>query len=1095
MNIMKRFFAFLISFLLVISMLSGIVLADEDYAADMVVETDAEVDSDNPISNEIDSIPIAVEEETAIIDPDDVGDNNELLIEYMEISMSTSDAAMYSTLGLRHLTGIDVKVYGLLKTCAAKVADGEVTSTVFAFTMSDLGLGGKYTAADLGVSAVVSDGAITEAGKAALKAKLEAIHLSRIVTALLFDCPAEFYWYEKTVGSKTNTTYGIGATYDSSLGEYVLYFSDSSQITFSFAVAEDYAVDHASGTYVVDSGVIETIQTALDHANTIITSHVSETDYEKLVSYKDEICDAVSYNTTAGNHNYTYNYGNPWQIIWVFDEDASTNVVCEGYSKAFQFLCDGSEFENEMIQSRLVTGTMTGGTGAGGHMWNVVTMEDGKNYLVDVTNCDGGTIGSPDKLFLVGDGNGSVSGGYSIDIPGQYAISYEYDSSTLEAYEESEIVLAAENYDPDSVTPIEHVWESDYRVDKEATCTEEGVKSIHCSECGIVKKGSEVTIPATGHSYGNWSVTKAATCTATGTQERTCSACGNKETQTIAAKGHTWKSDYTVDKAATCTAEGSKSIHCSVCDAKKDGSAVTIPTTGHAYGSWNVTKEATCTAAGTQERVCSACGNKETQTIAAKGHTWEKEYTVDKAATCTAEGSKSIHCSVCDTKKDGSIVTIPATGHDLTHHQATAADYDHDGNSEYWSCSRCKKYFSDKDGKNEIAENSWVIPNKKQKYGNHTGLMEDEGTLVYLKNGKLDTSFSGILQYKDGWYYVKNGYVDTSYDSVESNQYGWWRIEKGIVNFNFNGLAANQYGTWYLKNGKVDFNYTGFAAGVAKNESGWWYVEGGQVKFNKSDILSGKANTAADKAGVDGWWYIVNSKVYTGNTVANNAYGWWAVRNGKVDFNYTGFASNQYGWWYAEKGQVTFNKNDILPGIANTDPKAAGEDGWWLVKKSQVVKETTVASNAYGWWYVKDGKVVFTHNGVEPNAYGWWCIHNGKVDFAYTGFEKNAYGWWYIEKGQVTFKKNDILSGKANTDPKAAGKDGWWLIEGSNVKKKTTVASNAYGWWYVKDGAVDFGYTGLAKNDYGTWYIRNGQVDFGFNGKYNGKQIVNGKVQ
>ena len=360
----------------------------------------------------------------------------------------------------------------------------------------------------------------------------------------------------------------------------------------------------------------------------------------------------------------------------------------------------------------------------------------------------------------------------------------------------------------------------------------------------------------------------------------------------------------------------------------------------------------------------------------------------------------------------------------------------------------------------------------------------------------VNKNYTGIAQEKSGtWYYLKNGEPDFTYTGVKNNEYGWWRIENGIVNFNFNGLAANEYGTWYLKNGKVDFNYTGFAAGVAKNESGWWYVEKGQVKFNKTDILSGKANTVANKAGVDGWWYIVNSKVYTGNTVANNAYGWWVIRNGKVDFNYTGFASNQYGWWYAEKGQVTFKKNDILPGIANTDPKAAGEDGWWLVKKSQVVKETTVSNNAYGWWYVKDGAVDFDYNGVESNAYGWWCIHNGKVDFAYTGFEKNAYGWWYIEKGQVTFKKNDILSGKANTDPKAAGEDGWWLIEKSNVTKKTTVANNAYGWWYVKDGAVDFGYTGLAKNDYGTWYIEKGAVNFKFTGTYDGKKIVNGKVQ
>ena len=95
----------------------------------------------------------------------------------------------------------------------------------------------------------------------------------------------------------------------------------------------------------------------------------------------------------------------------------------------------------------------------------------------------------------------------------------------------------------------------------------------------------------------------------------------------------------------------------------------------------------------------------------------------------------------------------------------------------------------------------------------------------------------------------------------------------------------------------------------------------------------------------------------------------------------------------------------------------------------------------------------------------------------------------------MTFKKNDVISGKANTDPTAEGEDGWWYVVKSQVTKKTTVAQNAYGWWYVKDGKVDFTYTGLAKNDYGTWYIKDGKVDFSFTGTYEGKQIVKGQVK
>ena len=365
-------------------------------------------------------------------------------------------------------------------------------------------------------------------------------------------------------------------------------------------------------------------------------------------------------------------------------------------------------------------------------------------------------------------------------------------------------------------------------------------------------------------------------------------------------------------------------------------------------------------------------------------------------------------------------------------------------------------------------------------FGHYTGLVDDKGTLVYLTDGIPDMSYTGIVKLKDSddWYYVKNGYVNTTYNGVEKNTYGWWKIENGKVNFEFHGLAANAYGTWYLKDGKVDFDYTGFAAGVAQGESGWWYVEKGQVKFDKTDILSGTANTTAEKAGVSGWWYIINSKVFDGDTVAKNSNGWWAIRGGKVDFGFTGFAKNDYGWWYAEKGQVTFKKNDIISGKANTDPAAEGEDAWWYIVGSKVTDDTTVAKNSYGWWYVKNGKVDFDYTGVQNNSAGWWYIQKGQVKFDYNGFAKNDYGWWYCESGQVTFKKNDIISGKANTDPAAEGVDGWWYVKGSKVTDTDTVAQNAYGWWYVKDGKVDFTYTGLASNENGMWYIENGKVDF-----------------
>ena len=53
---------------------------------------------------------------------------------------------------------------------------------------------------------------------------------------------------------------------------------------------------------------------------------------------------------------------------------------------------------------------------------------------------------------------------------------------------------------------------------------------------------------------------------------------------------------------------------------------------------------------------------------------------------------------------------IPATGHTMTATVEKSADCAEAGNSAYWTCTSCNKYFSDKDGLTEIEENSWIIP-------------------------------------------------------------------------------------------------------------------------------------------------------------------------------------------------------------------------------------------------------------------------------------------------------------------------------------------------------------------------------------------------
>ena len=86
-------------------------------------------------------------------------------------------------------------------------------------------------------------------------------------------------------------------------------------------------------------------------------------------------------------------------------------------------------------------------------------------------------------------------------------------------------------------------------------------------------------------------------------------------------------------------------------------------------------------------------------------HVWD-EGTVTTAPTCATAGEKLCTCAVCgETRTEA----VPATAHTLTAVAAVEATCAQAGNSAYWTCSVCGRYFSDEDGETEIAENSWII--------------------------------------------------------------------------------------------------------------------------------------------------------------------------------------------------------------------------------------------------------------------------------------------------------------------------------------------------------------------------------------------------
>lgn len=100
---------------------------------------------------------------------------------------------------------------------------------------------------------------------------------------------------------------------------------------------------------------------------------------------------------------------------------------------------------------------------------------------------------------------------------------------------------------------------------------------------------------------------------------------------------------------------------------------------GHTFGEWATNGD------GTHSRECTVDGCKGVETMACSGGT----------ATCT-EKAVCEYCGKAYGKPDSNNHT------DLKHIDAKAATEDAEGNIEYWYCGGCDKYYSDKDGINEI---------------------------------------------------------------------------------------------------------------------------------------------------------------------------------------------------------------------------------------------------------------------------------------------------------------------------------------------------------------------------------------------------------
>lgn len=230
---------------------------------------------------------------------------------------------------------------------------------------------------------------------------------------------------------------------------------------------------------------------------------------------------------------------------------------------------------------------------------------------------------------------------------------------------------------------------SEWVIDKNASCTEEGKKHKECSACKATLESE--TIPTTNH-IEEIVPGKAATCAESGltdgkrcsvckktlveqseivmlahseeivdgisptcteaglTSGKKCSKCGQTllEQETIEAVGHT-ESDWIIDKVADVGVDGAKHTECTACNIiiRTEAIPAIEETHIHEAKEWVVTTPATCTQTGVKHLICDCGEALESAAIESIPHT--ETIIPAKAATCTSTGlTEGKKCLVCE---------------------------------------------------------------------------------------------------------------------------------------------------------------------------------------------------------------------------------------------------------------------------------------------------------------------------------------------------------------------------------------------------------------------------------------------------------------
>ena len=317
-------------------------------------------------------------------------------------------------------------------------------------------------------------------------------------------------------------------------------------------------------------------------------------------------------------------------------------------------------------------------------------------------------------------------------------------------------------------------------VDKEETCTEDGIKTYDCSICGKTDIVTETINNITGHdfsgdaienvtgengnhwkkcsrcdAYGwagvenacekhNWDKnsdgqvnasdadTKASTCKEAGYEKYTCKVCNATWTKTLDLAAHKTIATAAKDVTNVCGGDGNLAFwKCSVCNRVWKDAALTdeltdttdadndgIPDALETKGPEHSFTGAYVSASGGKDGTHHRQCARFTQ---CKTYGPEEKHTWgDPAvtdATCLKTGKKVYTCtSGCGQTYEE---VIEKAAHQMTKTEAVAPECGKAGNNEYYSCSTCSKYYKDEAGTTVTTVEAETLPALTHKWSTH----------------------------------------------------------------------------------------------------------------------------------------------------------------------------------------------------------------------------------------------------------------------------------------------------------------------------------------------------------------------------------------